>query len=82
MTDIMERLRDPRFTGFPREGIAAEAADEIERLRGENKNLKMEIISLLDVTVGGMSPEEIKRDYGMLGWSIVKRCEALGERDD
>lgn len=44
MTDIVKQLRDG-FGGF---GICADAADEIERLRAECKELRAQIEALMN----------------------------------
>lgn len=88
MTDIVEELKrgaemeeeydsDGIIRIGYRRSLRYRAADEIERLRGENKNLRLEMRSLLQVTVGRLTDVEIQRDYGMLGWSVVKRCEEI-----
>jgi hypothetical protein len=101
MSDIVERLRDdqPGERQCVREarmdlgGLLMEAADEIEKLRAENKKLRAALQSVLNACdqgrmlergAGGMTIDaQISRSfyYGVPAWPIEEARAALGEKE-
>jgi transposase-like protein len=64
-----ERTRRPPLTGSPDDGLTTAEREELNRLRRENRQLRLEH-QMVDLVRAGRSPEELAREFEPTAQSI------------